>query len=252
MTPEAHYARLAPDLCATLLGDFPELIPADADAVFGNGGYESLGFTKLQEMKPTVPGSRGGWGLMQWTGPRRRDFEAYCKRNGKDPSDIRVNYAWLFVELKSTEKRAIAAVKSASGLKDKVEAFERSFLRAGVKAYDKRLRWARLVESACRDAPSREATPTPTNVKREILVDEATASTERSKSSQAGAVGSGAAGGGAGTFGGVGFDAASLADWLVVGIGAGFFALAVWLTVRAWRQARRADDLWSAAALGRN
>ena len=69
--PEAFFREMAPRLMRLLIEDF-NLTVTDAAAIMGNGGHESLGFTKLQEMKPTVKGSRGGWGLMQWTGPRRR------------------------------------------------------------------------------------------------------------------------------------------------------------------------------------
>src|SRR5690606_11587737 len=100
---------------AQLLRDFP-ITPTDAAAIVGNAGHECGGFTTLQEINPTVKGSRGGYGIMQWTGPRRRAFEAYCARTGKDPSSDDANYAWLFLELKGiegTEGGAIAKTIAA-------------------------------------------------------------------------------------------------------------------------------------------
>jgi len=117
----------------------------DVAAIVGNGGFESNGLTQLQEVKPTVPGSRGGYGLMQWTGHRRRKFEAYCARHGYNPADYKIQYKWLFLELKGSEKKAVAAVKKAQTLADKVVAFELSFLRAGIKHYEGRHKWARFV-----------------------------------------------------------------------------------------------------------
>lgn len=114
----------------------------DAAAIMGNAGHESLGFTKMQEMKPTVKGSRGGYGWFQWTGPRRREFEAYVERNNLDINSKEANYAWLFIELKGPESKAIDKTKRAPTLKDKVVAFEVNFERAGVKHYPSRLVWA--------------------------------------------------------------------------------------------------------------
>ena len=153
MTPEAHFRATAPKYMRRLVADFPQLDLQDAAAIFGNLGHESLGFTKLQEMKPTVAGSKGGWGWAQWTGPRRRAFEAYCARTGKDPASDEANYAYLFLELKGiegTESGAVGKVSTAVGLEDKVIAFEKAFLRAGVKHYDKRLEWARIAVDALR------------------------------------------------------------------------------------------------------
>lgn len=122
----------------------------DAAAVFGNAGHESLGFTALQEIKPTVTGSRGGYGWFQWTGPRRRAFEAYCKRNNLQPASEKANYGFLFVELHGDEAGAMPATKRAKSLKDKVIAFEAGYERAGVKHYDSRLKWANIALEAFR------------------------------------------------------------------------------------------------------
>lgn len=141
MTPKENFASIAPKYMERFIADF-DCDKLDAAAVFGNAGYESLGFTKLQEIKPRVPGSKGGFGWFQWTGPRRREFEAYCKRNSFDMSDPESNYKFLFVELTGPEKKAIPALKSVPSLREKVIAFEKSFERAGVKAYEKRVEWA--------------------------------------------------------------------------------------------------------------
>lgn len=131
----------APWIMALLMRDFP-LALDDAAAILGNLGHESGGLAQLQELKPVVAGSRGGYGWPQWTGSRRRAYEAYCRRNGLDPASDKANYGYLFVELTGPEKKAIAAVTAARGLEAKVRAFELAFERAGVKHYASRNRWA--------------------------------------------------------------------------------------------------------------
>lgn len=156
------FAKKAPWMMSKLLADFP-IDEDDAAAIAGNAGHESLGFTKLQEMKPTVKSSRGGWGWFQWTGPRRRAFEAYCARHGYDPAIDEANYKWLFLELSTTEAKAIDAVKAAKGLDAKVKAFEKAFERAGVKHYPSRLEWAEFAlkefKAARAGAPGKPAAP---------------------------------------------------------------------------------------------
>lgn len=154
-----------------LVADFPSLDLQDAAAIFGNLGHESLGFTKLQEMAPTVKGSRGGYGWAQWTGPRRRAFEAWCQKHGKDPAADATNYAYLYLELKGlegTEGGAVGKVSTAVGLEAKVKAFERAYLRAGVKHDDSRLKWARIAADAVRASE-----PVPQPVPRPIPAEPA-------------------------------------------------------------------------------
>lgn len=140
--PKTHFSEIAPPFMHLLLEDFPQLGKLDAAAVFGNFGQESNGFTALQEIKPTVPGSRGGYGWPMWTGPRRRAYEAYCARNGKDPAKPASNYAYVFVELKGPERHALDALVKARTLYEKVEAFERAYEKAGIKHYPSRNQWA--------------------------------------------------------------------------------------------------------------
>lgn len=131
----------APPIMVTLMADFG-LSKLDAAAILGNIGHECGGFLLFQEQKPMVAGSAGGFGWCQWTGPRRREFEAYCARNSLDPKSDRANYGFLFVELKGSEKGALAPLRKASTLRAKVMAFEAHFERAGVKHYDSRAAYA--------------------------------------------------------------------------------------------------------------
>lgn len=141
-----------------LMKDF-NLDLLSAVAIVGNAGHESGGFKQLQELKPLVPGSRGGYGIMQWTGPRRRDYEAYCKRNKLDPADMMSNYKFLFVELKGPEGKVLPKLKAASGLDKKVEVFCKEFLRPGIVHMDARKTWAKRALAAWNASPKDEKAP---------------------------------------------------------------------------------------------
>lgn len=136
-----------PALMKRFMRDF-DCTPEDAAAVFGNAGHESGGFRLMQELRPTVAGSAGGYGWFQWTGPRRRNFEAYCKRNNLQPASDDANYKFLWIELHGDEAGAIPKLKAARTLNDKVVAFELGFERAGVKHYPSRQEYARIALQA--------------------------------------------------------------------------------------------------------
>lgn len=135
------FAQKSPAIMQKLMEDFGLTIE-EAAAILGNLGHECGGFRFMQELRPTVPGSRGGLGWAQWTGPRRVAFEKYCRRNGYQTHSDLANYSWLFLELRGSERGAIGALKIARGLRNKVIAFEANFERAGVKHYDSRMRYA--------------------------------------------------------------------------------------------------------------
>lgn len=138
----AKFNRLAPSLTDKLCRDL-DISAMDAFAILGNLGHESGGFEKLQEITPTVKGSRGGWGWAQWTGIRRRNFEAWAKKRGHALDSDEANYVYLIHELTNTSERAaIPKLKAATTLRDKVIAFENAFLRAGIKHHDSRYQWA--------------------------------------------------------------------------------------------------------------
>lgn len=159
------FTQKAPSIMRKLMADFA-LTDEDAAAIVGNLGHESGGFKFLQEKKPLVPGSKGGYGWAQWTGPRRRAYEAYCKRNNLDPASDKANYGFLWVELTTTEKAAVPAVKRAVGLAAKVKAFELAFERAGIKHYDSRVKyagWALAAYHAEQPSNQPQAVVTPEN-----------------------------------------------------------------------------------------
>lgn len=152
----SKFDRLAPGLMSRLMAGVGFTV-LDAAAAVGNGGHESGGFAKLQEINPTVKGSRGGYGWFQWTGPRRRAFEAWCAKNKLDPSSDEANAGFFLAELQGSEKAAVAKTKAAgkglpeqAALVAKVKAFELAYERAGVKHYDSRVAYAQRALKAYR------------------------------------------------------------------------------------------------------
>lgn len=158
---EQNFRSIVPGAIKTLLRLVPAWTVEDAAAAFGNAGHESLGFTKLQEIKPVVKGSRGGYGWFQWTGPRRRAYEAWCRDEGLDPASATANIGFLAHELAVSEKATVAKVSTAVGLEAKTKAFEMAFERPGVAHTERRLAWARIALDAYNDAYPAAAVPVP-------------------------------------------------------------------------------------------
>jgi len=135
------WEQLAPQAITRLSQDL-SISPQVAAGIVGQLGYESAGLQSINEMQPVVPGSRGGFGWAQWTGPRRREFESWAQQNNMDVADPEANYQFLVHELTQTpEKKVLSRLQ---GIEDPVEAgkvFTDTFLRPGVPAYDKRASW---------------------------------------------------------------------------------------------------------------
>lgn len=93
----------------------------------------------INEIAPLVPGSRGGYGLAQWTGPRRRQYEAFAAQRGVDPSDINAQLDFLDWELQNTERGAWDKLQGASDPIEAARIFSDSFLRPGIPHMDRRL-----------------------------------------------------------------------------------------------------------------
>ncbi|WP_457108404.1 phage tail tip lysozyme [Methylobacterium sp. P5_C11] len=144
----AACCRLGPRLMRDL-----GLSAVQAAGLLGNLGHETGGFGRLQELRPAVPGSRGGWGLAQWTGPRRVAMEAWCRARGLDPASPEAGYGYLCVELRTTEAPALAALRAAPTLEAATETVCRRFERPGVAAAASRLAWARRALAALRAGP---------------------------------------------------------------------------------------------------
>jgi hypothetical protein len=138
-----EWETIGPRLTSDLSKDF-QLSPEQAAGIVGQLGQESAGFGSLQEKNPVVPGSRGGFGYAQWTGPRRKQFEAYAQENGLDPTSYEANYGFLKNELANTPEGAVLGdLRNAPDAMTAGRVFTDKFLRPGIPNYDSRDAWTK-------------------------------------------------------------------------------------------------------------
>ena len=139
-SPEELFREKAPGIMRKLIDEFG-FTEVQAAGILGNIGHECVGFTQMQEIHP-LGGGRGGFGWCQWTGARRRNFEGFCRDSNLEPTSDEGNYGFLAHELKTTEGRALRALKASATIEAAVHAFLERFERAGIAHEDSRLRWA--------------------------------------------------------------------------------------------------------------
>jgi hypothetical protein len=100
-----------------------------ADGFVMNARDESGLSTDINEIAPLVPGSRGGYGLMQWTGPRRVALEQAAAERGVAPSDLNLQLDTIVSELQGPEARAGQAILSTKDAPSAATAIVNDFLR---------------------------------------------------------------------------------------------------------------------------
>lgn len=105
------------------------LPPHIADAFILNFQDESGLNPGINEKNPIVPGSRGGFGLYQLTGPRRREYEAFAAQRGVDPADVNAQLDFLMKELHGSEAEAAKSILSAPDTATAAQAIVNNFLR---------------------------------------------------------------------------------------------------------------------------
>ena len=93
-----------------------------ADGIIVNMNDESGMNPAINERNPTVPGSRGGFGLAQWTGPRRKQLEAFAAQRGKPASDVDTQMDFLVWEMNNTESEAGAKILNAETASEAAQA----------------------------------------------------------------------------------------------------------------------------------
>ena len=83
----------------------------------------------INEIAPIVPGSRGGFGLSQWTGPRRRALESFAAQSGRDVSDPELQMDFLMTELSGDEAGAWGKISGTKTAPEAAAAIVNYFLR---------------------------------------------------------------------------------------------------------------------------
>lgn len=120
-----RWNKWAPQFIADLVHDFG-FTPEQAAGFVGNFAAESAYFNDIVEDGAIAKGWAGGTGFAQWTGPRRRTFEAWLKKKGFKADSYEGNYSYLFRELKGYVPRALTGldpnlvniVKAATTVRD--------------------------------------------------------------------------------------------------------------------------------------
>lgn len=100
-----------------------------ADAFVVNFKDESGLNPGINEANPVVPGSRGGFGLYQLTGPRRTAYESFAAQKGVNPSDVNAQLDFLKYELEGPEAKAAQSILSAPDTATAAQAIVNNFLR---------------------------------------------------------------------------------------------------------------------------
>ncbi len=123
-----------------------------AIGIAANLGAESRFDSGINEIAPVVRGSRGGFGLAQWTGPRRRQLEAFAAQRGLPVSDEGLQLDFLAHEMQGSERGNVRDTLAAATPEQAAYEFMDDFLRPGVANGDHRMSLARQIAGG-------EATP---------------------------------------------------------------------------------------------
>lgn len=129
---------VSPDYLRQLMLD-RGLPPHIAEGFLMNFGDESGFDPGINEIAPLVPGSRGGFGLYQLTGPRRRAYEAYASQRGVSLDDPAAQIDFMMQELQGDERRAAGSIFAAKTPQEAAIAVARDFLRPSSEHLQKRI-----------------------------------------------------------------------------------------------------------------
>lgn len=97
------------------------LQPFQAGGIVGNLGYESAGFSILQEQHPIS--GRGGWGWEQATGSRRRAMEAWAAAHNFSLSADEANYGFILFELQGAYASVVSRLRQTATIEEAVMIF---------------------------------------------------------------------------------------------------------------------------------
>lgn len=115
----------------------------------GNLWHETGGFKFMQELKPTIKGSKGGLAFAQWTGTRRTQFENLLEELGDLPANsYEGNWAMISEELDTTERGALDKILGTTTVEDAATTTSKFYLRPGKPMLDKRIQDANTIYNA--------------------------------------------------------------------------------------------------------
>jgi len=137
----ALFEQKAPAIMAALIRDLG-MADYQAGGVLGNIGWECGGFQHLSQ----IGGTARGW--VQWDGARKKQFLAWCEKNGLVWTSDEANYRYLVLELRGSEHAALVALLKTRTLVEASDTFEEKFERAGKPALSGRRRFARQAMDA--------------------------------------------------------------------------------------------------------
>jgi len=103
-----------------------------AEGIVGGMSSESGLDPTINERNPVVPGSRGGFGLDQLTGPRRIAFERWASENNENINDPEAQMDFKMVEFAGPERKAYEALIKAPDAQSAATIYTDQFLRPGV------------------------------------------------------------------------------------------------------------------------
>jgi hypothetical protein len=116
-----------------------------AQGMVANMIAESRLDPSINEIAPLVKGSLGGFGLNQWTGPRRRALEAAAAARGVPVSNLDFQLDYTVQELQGPEGRAWKALQGARTAEEAARLYSEKFLRPGIPHLENRLAHARRI-----------------------------------------------------------------------------------------------------------
>lgn len=126
-----------------------DMTTEQAAGFVGNLWHETGGFKFMQELKPTIKGSKGGLAFAQWTGPRRTQFENLLEELGDLPADsYEGNWAMITEEFDTTERGALNKILGATTVEDAATTTSKFYLRPGKPMLDKRIQDANTIYNA--------------------------------------------------------------------------------------------------------
>lgn len=161
----------APKLMNDLMKDY-QLSKEQAAAIAGHWGHESAGLNPgINERNPLIPGSRGGYGLAQWTGPRRKALEKFAADNNMPVDSYDTQYAFFKKEISESKsnQKIIQNVRQSKTTDEAMQAFmpfQTGNDPRAIQAPGSRLGWANkameVYDRSQGNATTSVATPTTT------------------------------------------------------------------------------------------